>query len=436
MVYDKYIHLGEDINKPHLFLCTGLDIPYIDYEKIYTPFSREMNITIVEITQEFITTLEEEVTELASYILSLNLKKVCFVGHSFSGVVIYKLAILLPDVYFYTILLDPSTVLSKPSIERNPSFSTLFKKKLIDLIDELPLDSKSIDNMETILITYINFQNITHSIKRINRIQKMRTNSNYTRFIEFYDKLTQLEQNRLSHFNNMYNNAHFILLPLNREDNLKKIFPHYIYSHRPTEIVEYIKQFFTPIFMISSKINGGGKAAITQRNSKNENVLQFPKRYIPSILHKADVKKAARELIKSRKAYKKGNYYTRKSIKRFPNKKSKHIIMAENLYGVKNIIPSKELAIQTGCSIHNLNKIVKKGMGAYFSSGSRPSQTGHSWGYARMASAISGGKAAAVDWHILKNCNKTGKAYQLAKKAVAKHGKGTRKVPKRQVKLS
>ena len=50
-----------------------------------------------------------------------------------------------------------------------------------------------------------------------------------------------------------------------------------------------------------------------------------------------------------------------------------------------------------------LKKKFQKGQGAYFSSGSRPNQTGHSWGYARMASAITGGKAAAIDYHILEN---------------------------------
>jgi hypothetical protein len=89
------------------------------------------------------------------------------------------------------------------------------------------------------------------------------------------------------------------------------------------------------------------------------------------------------------------------------------------MYGVK-IIPSKELAQKTGCSIDALNQIVRKGEGAYYSSGSRPSQTAHSWAYARLASAITGGKAAKVDFHILKTCNKSKKAYKLANKLMKK----------------
>ena len=70
-----------------------------------------------------------------------------------------------------------------------------------------------------------------------------------------------------------------------------------------------------------------------------------------------------------------------------------------------------------------LLKIVKKGQGAYYSSGSRPNQTAHSWGIARLASAITSGKAAAIDYKILEEgCNKNSKALKLAKKAKIKHG--------------
>jgi hypothetical protein len=54
-------------------------------------------------------------------------------------------------------------------------------------------------------------------------------------------------------------------------------------------------------------------------------------------------------------------------------------------------------------------------MGAYYSSGSRPNQTAESWGKARLASSITGGKASKVDFHIIKDgCNHTKKAYKLA----------------------
>ncbi|NBP65078.1 MAG: hypothetical protein EBU66_10540 [Bacteroidetes bacterium] len=87
------------------------------------------------------------------------------------------------------------------------------------------------------------------------------------------------------------------------------------------------------------------------------------------------------------------------------------------LYQVDKISPSRELSRKTGCSMKGLEQIVRKGEGAYFSSGSRPNQTAQSWGNARLASAIMGGNASAVDFHILqKECDHRKTAYRLAQK--------------------
>jgi hypothetical protein len=154
-------------------------------------------------------------------------------------------------------------------------------------------------------------------------------------------------------------------------------------------------------------------------------------RYLPKRLTRKDKKKQITMLLKSRKLYKSGKYYTRKKIHSFTSKKSKHIIRAQKIYRVNKISPNDELAKATGCSKEALSEIVRKGEGAYYSSGSRPNQTAQSWGLARLASAITSGKAAAVDYKILVNgCNKRSKALRLANKAVKKHGRGTRKVPK------
>lgn len=159
--------------------------------------------------------------------------------------------------------------------------------------------------------------------------------------------------------------------------------------------------------------------------------MKIARKYVPKRLTKKDKTKQGKELKKSRRQYKKKKYYTRKKVKSYTSKKSKHIVKAEKIYKVKNVKPSKELASKTGCSIKSLNQIVKKGQGAYFSSGSRPNQTGHSWGYARLASAITGGKSAAVDFSILESgCKSTSKALKLAKQSKKKHGRGTRKVAK------
>uniref|UniRef100_A0A6C0D077 DUF5824 domain-containing protein n=1 Tax=viral metagenome TaxID=1070528 RepID=A0A6C0D077_9ZZZZ len=139
--------------------------------------------------------------------------------------------------------------------------------------------------------------------------------------------------------------------------------------------------------------------------------MKIKKKYYNHLSQK-DKKKQLAMIQKSRRMYKQGKYFTRTKLD-YPVKVSPHIVRAQKLYGTK-IIPSKELSLKTGCSMNALKQIVKKGEGAYYSSGSRPSQTAHSWAYARLASAISGGKASKVDFHILKTCNKTKKAYKLA----------------------
>jgi hypothetical protein len=154
-------------------------------------------------------------------------------------------------------------------------------------------------------------------------------------------------------------------------------------------------------------------------------------RYLPKHLSRKDKKLQGSELLKSRKLYKKGIYYTRKNISSFKSIKSQHIIKAEKIYNVNKIGLTNELSKATGCSKKSLAKIINKGAGAYYSSGSRPNQTSQSWGIARLASAITGGKAAAVDYNILEEgCNSKSKALKLAKKAKKKYGQGTKRVPK------
>jgi hypothetical protein len=49
----------------------------------------------------------------------------------------------------------------------------------------------------------------------------------------------------------------------------------------------------------------------------------------------------------------------------------------------------------------DVETILKKGAGAYASSGSRPNQTSYSWKFARLASALLGGPSAKVDKNLL-----------------------------------
>lgn len=141
------------------------------------------------------------------------------------------------------------------------------------------------------------------------------------------------------------------------------------------------------------------------------------KNYLPSSLSKKDRAKQLQQLKKSIALYKKKKYFTREKVKSFKSKKSQHIIKAEKMYKVKSLKPSKLLAKRSLCSLSALKKIVRKGQGAYYSSGSRPNQTAQSWAYARLGSALTGGKASFVDYAILeKGCQKKSKALRLAKK--------------------
>ena len=127
--------------------------------------------------------------------------------------------------------------------------------------------------------------------------------------------------------------------------------------------------------------------------------------YIPEHLSKKDKIKQEKEIKKSKKFYKKGKYHLRKKIDSFKSKKSGHVENAKKLYKVEKISANKELAKKTKCKKSALTKIVNKGMGAYYSSGSRPSQTAHSWGYARLASVLLKRNAYKIDKHILDEYN-------------------------------
>ena len=159
--------------------------------------------------------------------------------------------------------------------------------------------------------------------------------------------------------------------------------------------------------------------------------MKVPLKYVPKHLNDKDKEKQVKMLKKSKKLYSENKYYQRKPVKSFVSKPSKHVQNAKKIYNVNNVKPDKKLAKATGCSIKAMEKIVKKGQGAYYSSGSRPNQTAHSWGIARLASAITSGNSAIIDFHIIeKGCDHKKKAFKLAENATKKR---LRKSPKVQI---
>jgi len=147
--------------------------------------------------------------------------------------------------------------------------------------------------------------------------------------------------------------------------------------------------------------------------------VRVPMRYVPRTLSRKDRRKQIAMLKRSRRMYKRGKFYGRTTkLKSYPHVASKHTDVARRMYKLEKIVPNAALASATKCSINSLNQIVRKGEGAFYSSGSRPNQSPQSWGYARLASAITGGKAAAVDYAILENgCKPHSRALRLARTA-------------------
>lgn len=153
----------------------------------------------------------------------------------------------------------------------------------------------------------------------------------------------------------------------------------------------------------------GGKRRRSERISK---------KYLPKSLSPKDRRRQKRAIEKARRMYKKGKYVDRPKVKS-PRRKSKHIRKALRMYsGVESVTPrSSKLSVKSGCSKRAMRRVVRKGRGAYYSSGSRPNQTSDSWAYARLASALTGGPASCVDAHILREgCKKNSKALREMRK--------------------
>ncbi len=81
-----------------------------------------------------------------------------------------------------------------------------------------------------------------------------------------------------------------------------------------------------------------------------------------------------------------------------PTKRSSWVEKYEKKYGRK--ISDKQYLYKNIISKTGAEKIIMKGKGAYYSSGSRPNQTAYSWGLSRLASVIMGGPARRIDKDI------------------------------------
>ena len=82
----------------------------------------------------------------------------------------------------------------------------------------------------------------------------------------------------------------------------------------------------------------------------------------------------------------------------FKSKRSGWAKKFEDKYGTK--ITDKEFIHKNIITRTGQEKIIMKGKGAYYSSGSRPNQSPFSWGYSRLASVIMNGPSRRIDKDI------------------------------------
>ena len=136
-------------------------------------------------------------------------------------------------------------------------------------------------------------------------------------------------------------------------------------------------------------------------------IEEMAKQSLPSSytqnLSKSDKKKQIKNLKESRRAYKIGHYISRPKLKSFKGKRSSYTVKIKEKFPQAKTL--EDLAKATGIPLRALKAVKKKGMGAYYSSGSRPNQTAHSWAMGRVYSYILGGRTRKIDKHITEKFN-------------------------------
>ena len=124
---------------------------------------------------------------------------------------------------------------------------------------------------------------------------------------------------------------------------------------------------------------------------KKDKKTGLPKRYVPDSLTPSQKAKQVKS-IREKKDRPKLDVKTRRS---------KWTVKAEKYFGKGNT-SIDNIAKKLKINKKALQLIMDKGMGAYYSSGSRPNQTAASWGQARIYSVLFGGNARTIDKDIVK----------------------------------
>ena len=117
-------------------------------------------------------------------------------------------------------------------------------------------------------------------------------------------------------------------------------------------------------------------------------VIYMDKKYVPSSLSKEDKQKQIKSIIEKK---------DRPKVE-YKSRRSKYVVDFEKKYGTK--ITDDDFINKNIIKKKGIDLILDKGIGAYYSSGSRPNQTPFSWSRARLASVIMGGVARKIDKKI------------------------------------
>jgi hypothetical protein len=129
------------------------------------------------------------------------------------------------------------------------------------------------------------------------------------------------------------------------------------------------------------------------KNPKRVNVIYQGKKYTLPAQYLKGLKGADR-----RKQIKSIIEETDRPKTKAPVKRSSWATKFEKKYGYK--ISDKEKIHKNIITRTGQEKIINKGRGAYYSSGSRPNQTPESWGLGRLASVIMNGPSRKIDKDI------------------------------------
>ena len=115
----------------------------------------------------------------------------------------------------------------------------------------------------------------------------------------------------------------------------------------------------------------------------------IPEAYAPKTLTASDRKKQIKSIREGK---------SRPKVDSFKSWRSSYVVKFEKKYGTK--ITDDNFIAKNIISREGIKQILAKGMGAYYTAGSRPNQTPQSWSRARLASVIVGGPARSIDKKI------------------------------------